>query len=153
MEGWSKRMIRAFLGPRRLWWFLTDWTTEIRFNVKCSHCGQQIVIESRGFRYPRTLPHNPVCEYRRGLNYEFPALWWLIWGCWRLRSYAYCAWFFSRWRFRVRYNWGVGVPAECLDGKHDWGDEPIAIYEDGNMRNVTGQCRRCGFCHRWETSA
>lgn len=138
------------LGPRRIWWFLSDWTTVIRFNFKCNYCGDQLVMEGRGFRPLRWYDHpNPLCRYGPVLRHRVFSP--LCGPCWRIRIMEYTFWIRSRWVFRLKYTWGVGVPAECLAGDHDWHEE--SRYESDGVEYVTGRCGRCGYGHRWERPA
>jgi hypothetical protein len=137
------------LGPRRLLWFLTDWSTELRFNLPCRSCGEQIVMESRGFRYPRILWHNPYCENHRWLNRKSMAHGLRCRLCRDRWRFMFTWWIVCRWRFREKYNWGVGVDPECLKGNHLWPAEPDAHYVDGETTWFTATCPRCKFSMRW----
>ena len=150
--------MKAWMLPfRRLWWFVSDHTTEIRFNWECAHCGEQIVMESTGFRPPRWVSHNALCGAGRSIRCSNAIRdlrgWLHCRYCRRLNLINYKMWLICRWNFRLKYNWGVGVPEECLRNEHDFGNEPEASYEEGNTLYLIGLCRRCGFRNRFWTKA
>jgi len=143
--------MKAWMLPvRRLWWFATDTQTTVTFNYLCDHCKDQIVLTGRGFRLPRAVQHtNPLCKYAPFFRHIKRPFSLTCRSCWRAR-YVICRyWVVNRWRFRLKYNWGVGLTAECLAGNHQWPKEPDAIYEDGDTHWLQGTCLRCGFTHRW----
>ena len=143
--------MKAWMLPfRRLWWFTTDMRTSIAFNYPCDHCGDEIVMESRGFRFPRMLQHdNTLCKYGPFFRHHKGPFSWLCKSCRRGKFINYRFWVVNRWRFRLKYTWGVGVPEECLAGNHQWPAQPNSVYEDGDIRWYQGTCLRCGFTHRW----
>ena len=143
------------LGPRRIWWFLTDWRTPIRFLWACPGCKWTTAREGRGFRPERRFSDhdNPICKYNKFYEHARTVPFRMYcWICVRNRVTDYRFWLVWRWRFRLRYNWGVGVPHECLHGNHDFGEKPAGVYTKDGAVFVIGKCKRegCGFAHRWE---
>jgi len=145
------------LPARRLWWFLTDWTTTIYLAGKC-YCGTAIAYEGRGFHYARLYKHpNKWCRHQRFYNDSCEAKHLFCRVCW---SWIYwCAlrylivWKYyvrGRWAFRLKYNWGIGLNESCRAGKHHWPPEPENWYSDPEgIVWVAAHCLDCGAAERW----
>lgn len=143
-------LARLLLPLRRIWWFLMDWDTVITYSLPCPRCGESIAYAIRGFWLDHYALHKTkICEYGRRINFKYPPLWWMFWGGWTLRYWDMVLVIRKRWQFRLKYNWGVGVPAECLRGNHQWPEKPNSVYEDNGQTFLVGICERCGFSHRW----
>lgn len=144
-------MPRVLLGPRRLRWFLTYRRTKITFTATC-RCGVEYITEGRWFIVTRTVHDSPWCNVSREVRHEFSSMclycWLRIWYRWKY--YVTC-----RWRFRLKYNWGIGVDPRCASGHHDWPEmkEAYIFYTMDGKEYYTAKCRRCGFTHRWEMAS
>jgi len=98
---------RLIIGPRRIWWFLTDHKTFIDFRWQCYHCDQELHLHGKGFRILAVKKHNPICIYAPYFNMEFHRGWRLCWRCWKRILTFKRRWMMYRWGFRLKYNWGM----------------------------------------------
>jgi len=102
-------LAHRLLPLRRLWWFLADHKTYVIFRLPCRHCGDEIVIQGKGFGifWLQGSRHNPVCIYAPFFNTKpHKGSFWCH-NCWRRLSYIVRWFIVQRWHFRLKYNWGI----------------------------------------------
>ena len=100
-------MIRALLGPRRIWWFFTDMKIYIHFSYDCPYCGQMVGLRGQGFTPLNFYKHNPICKHARFYNLKQKDLRWNCLHCWKRGLEVTRFWIVQRWHYRKKYNWGV----------------------------------------------
>lgn len=139
-----------WLRLRRLWWFVSDHETHIDFTFPCIGCGETVVLSGEGLGVPLVIHDEPWCHRRRNLVLEESPYWVTCWGCWKQRYYCWRIWVLFRWRFRLKYNWGWGVPACCRMGIHDF--QPRENWEENGRRWIVGLCAICGFAQKFDVT-